>query len=400
MMRDLFSMDMKDYDPSGEVFSRPSARAIIIHDDKVLMVHSAKYDYYKFPGGGIEKEESPVEALIREVKEETGYQIIKESVKEYGRVLRRQKDTMKENCIFEQENLYYWCEIENIAAEQKLDDYEKEEGFTPVWVLPFPISKHNAYLRNPEIDRLLVKRESKVLDLVDLEIRKQKRKEQEVQFLAELGEADYADMLAFVERELNSSSSEQSGAKVDISYDRFEHTKRVLAWAKRLYDLSPFKEELRFEDIMIATIFHDVGRSKADATGESHAKAGMPIAGEYLRSHGFDEERCEFICHLIGEHSDKWKMKEENLDKNSLLLMEADLMDDMGAQGIVMDCMITQVRNPKAQFTDCLDHIKRYTYRIQQDNPMVTPEARKIWDDKTRLVKEFLKNLESDLTFK
>ena len=33
MMRDLFSMDMKDYDPSGEVFSRPQARAIIIHDD-------------------------------------------------------------------------------------------------------------------------------------------------------------------------------------------------------------------------------------------------------------------------------------------------------------------------------------------------------------------------------
>ena len=83
-MKELFSLDMKDYDPDGKVFSRPSARAIVFKNDKVLLVYSKKYNYYKFPGGGIENGEKPEDALIREVREETGYQIIAESIEEYG----------------------------------------------------------------------------------------------------------------------------------------------------------------------------------------------------------------------------------------------------------------------------------------------------------------------------
>lgn len=39
----------------------PSVRAIIIKNDKVSMIHSMKYDYYEFPGGGIEKGESTID---------------------------------------------------------------------------------------------------------------------------------------------------------------------------------------------------------------------------------------------------------------------------------------------------------------------------------------------------
>ena len=90
-MRLLFEMDAKDYDPDGKVFSRPSARGIIIRDGKIAMVHSLKYDYYKFPGGGIEKGESPEQALQREVAEEAGLQVIPQSIREYGLVHRVQK---------------------------------------------------------------------------------------------------------------------------------------------------------------------------------------------------------------------------------------------------------------------------------------------------------------------
>ena len=53
-MRLLFELDAKDYDLDGKVLVRPSARGIIIKDGKVAMVHSMRYDYYKFPGGGLE----------------------------------------------------------------------------------------------------------------------------------------------------------------------------------------------------------------------------------------------------------------------------------------------------------------------------------------------------------
>lgn len=397
-MRDLFSMDAKDYNPDGKVFSRPSVRAVIAKDDKVLLVYSKKFDYYKFPGGGLNKGESDTEALLREVQEETGYQVVPESVEEFGRVLRRQKDSYEADHIFEQENRYYFCRAKEELAERNLDDYEAEEGFTAVWADPFEASHHNHYSRNKGGDPVMVEREEKVLNLVDLELRGRKRKIHENETLQALGNPAFAEMLRFVEETLGETNTESlGGAKVDISYSRFEHTKRVLAWLLRLYEQSKFRNEIRKEELIIATIFHDVGRTVADAMNMSHAKAGVPITEKYLVEHGYSKEKVEYICSLVSSHSDKYRMGEDGLDKGLLMLMEADLMDDMGALGVVMDCMITMARNPAAKFTDCMDHINRFTYRQQQDNPMVTPEARKIWDEKTRVVNDFTAALHIDL---
>ena len=54
-MKLLFTLDGKNYDESIEIVYRPSARGIVIRGGKVAMIHSKKYDYYKFPGGGIEE---------------------------------------------------------------------------------------------------------------------------------------------------------------------------------------------------------------------------------------------------------------------------------------------------------------------------------------------------------
>jgi 8-oxo-dGTP diphosphatase len=54
------------------------AAAIIVRDGKVLLFHRQKpgRDYYILPGGGVELEESFEEACIREVKEETGLDVL------------------------------------------------------------------------------------------------------------------------------------------------------------------------------------------------------------------------------------------------------------------------------------------------------------------------------------
>lgn len=75
-MRTLFEMDKKNYDSSGKVFYRPSVRSIIIRGGRVAMVHSLMYDYYKFPGGGIESGETRHQALIRETAEESGLCVV------------------------------------------------------------------------------------------------------------------------------------------------------------------------------------------------------------------------------------------------------------------------------------------------------------------------------------
>jgi 8-oxo-dGTP diphosphatase len=54
------------------------ATAIIIRNGKVLLIHRHKpgRDYYTLPGGGVELEETFEEATIREVKEETGLDVL------------------------------------------------------------------------------------------------------------------------------------------------------------------------------------------------------------------------------------------------------------------------------------------------------------------------------------
>ncbi|MDI3476498.1 MAG: 8-oxo-dGTP diphosphatase [Thermoanaerobacterium sp.] len=58
------------------------SRAVIINDNKVLLVkHQVENEIgWVFPGGRVEENESTVDALIRECKEETGYDIIADSV--------------------------------------------------------------------------------------------------------------------------------------------------------------------------------------------------------------------------------------------------------------------------------------------------------------------------------
>lgn len=54
---------------------RVSARAIVIHDNKLLLNKCGDGVYYNFPGGGIEKHESAKMAVVREVMEETGLSV-------------------------------------------------------------------------------------------------------------------------------------------------------------------------------------------------------------------------------------------------------------------------------------------------------------------------------------
>ena len=42
-MRELFVIDLKNYNPDGTVGRRPSVRGIVIKDGKIAMMHSLKY---------------------------------------------------------------------------------------------------------------------------------------------------------------------------------------------------------------------------------------------------------------------------------------------------------------------------------------------------------------------
>ena len=165
-MRLLFEIDLKDYDKNGKAFIRPSARAIIIKDNKIYMVHSLLYDYYKFPGGGIENGESNIEALIRETAEEAGLVVTKGSIKEYGYVHRIQKSDHDDCDMFIQDNYYYLCNVEGNKINQNLDDYEEYEKFTLELVEPMIAIDANRNKNHGPKDMVELEREAKVLEIL------------------------------------------------------------------------------------------------------------------------------------------------------------------------------------------------------------------------------------------
>ena len=165
-MRLLFEMDKKDYSACTHSFTRNSARSIIIRGRKIAMIHSMKYDNYKFPGGGIEAGETPEEAMMRETLEEAGLIVIPSSVREYGYVHRIQKSDGDKTECFIQDNFYYLCEAEASAVPQKLDGYEAQEAYTLEWVDPSTAIRRNRSVVESPYHPLMLEREARVLELL------------------------------------------------------------------------------------------------------------------------------------------------------------------------------------------------------------------------------------------
>lgn len=168
-MKRLFTIDSKDYDESWEKFYRPSVRGIIFDEEgNIAMIYSQKLHFYKFPGGGTEGDETHVETLAREVKEETGMTLIPESAEEFGEVLRIQKrDDAGKNTIFVQYNYYYFCKVEDEIGEQDLDDKEKALDFILKFVPIQEAINANAAFKSDDIfKKQMVEREKRVLEII------------------------------------------------------------------------------------------------------------------------------------------------------------------------------------------------------------------------------------------
>ena len=149
-MHILGVLDRRDYDPHARRVIRRAARGIIFLGGGLLLVRSEKYGEYKFPGGGIEAGESDTQALMREVREETGYTVLPAGIREYGAMIERRRDRLSD-AVYEHPSLYFFCEVSPLAGERSLDSYEAEYGYT-VQTLPLEaaIAANEAIVSNPE----------------------------------------------------------------------------------------------------------------------------------------------------------------------------------------------------------------------------------------------------------
>lgn len=182
-------------------------------------------------------------------------------------------------------------------------------------------------------------------------------------------------------------------SKNKIAYDRYEHTVRVYKWMIRITDRLK-DDNLDIESLKVATIFHDCGYSSG--TDENHAVTSSAICRDYLERRQYSPEKTDFICYLIEEHSNKKLLHEKNTPIELIVLMEADMLDDTGAMGIVLDSWIAS-RNENASFETVCRHFEKYTYRHMKQMEFVTAPGRQFWHEKRKLVYEFLRQYKRDL---
>lgn len=118
---------------NGKTVHRTAVRGVIQRGGNLLMIFSAAVGDYKFPGGGVDAGESHVQALAREIQEECGAELSHIGA-EIGAVIEYALAEEPEFDTFKMTSHYYRCDVAGGFGSQKLDDYERELGFAPVWV--------------------------------------------------------------------------------------------------------------------------------------------------------------------------------------------------------------------------------------------------------------------------
>jgi 8-oxo-dGTP pyrophosphatase MutT (NUDIX family) len=144
---------------------RIAVRAVILRGRNLLMIYSTNRGDYKFPGGGVMEGESHAQALQREVQEECGTSLacIGEEIGvviEYNHAVESDYDT------FKMTSYYYRCDVKDGFGIQKLDEYERDLGFKPIWINIDDAIQLNKALLNSDNRPEWLKREIFMLEYI------------------------------------------------------------------------------------------------------------------------------------------------------------------------------------------------------------------------------------------
>lgn len=145
---------------NGKIHYREAVRAVILEENKVLMLLSTLNGDYKFPGGGIEKGESHKFALLRETLEETACSILMNE--KFIEINEYDEGQVEGFDVFHMFSTYYFASLIEKKDNIKIED----EHSIPVWVGVEEAYVHNLTISQRKNTVKWIKRETYVLEQI------------------------------------------------------------------------------------------------------------------------------------------------------------------------------------------------------------------------------------------
>lgn len=201
----------------------------------------------------------------------------------------------------------------------------------------------------------------------------------------------YQEDLVYLKEYLQKNNGDKDANENLEFRSKYHHTLRVIKWIERIVSEEKIPS-LDMEVLYLSAVYHDIGY---DNSGRKNHAERSP---EIFRRHSVDlklsDAKKEKIAYNIENHSKK-ELIQTDIELEFCILMEADLMDELGALGIIWDCII-RGRGRIDSYREVIEHIE-IGYRKLQQNPMKTRTAKRLWEDKREFVKNFLEEAEFEL---
>lgn len=155
----------------GKTFERRAARGIIMKGTNILLLYTKRYNDYSFPGGGVDLHEDMIDGLKREIAEETGAKNI-EVIREFGYIDEYRPHYKPEYDLIHMLSYFYICNIDDQLGNANLEDYERANGMSHVWVDIQEAIRHNKEVISKQESSMgfSIERETMILELIAQEL--------------------------------------------------------------------------------------------------------------------------------------------------------------------------------------------------------------------------------------
>lgn len=165
ILKTHYHPDLKTLE-NKSIFTRLATRSIAIQGNSILLMYTERYEDYSLPGGGLDLDEDKIKGMIRELKEETGAQDIK-NIKPFG-IYEEYRPWYKPDYDIQHMISYcYTCEISKELGTSSLESYEIKNGMNAKWVDIQEAIQHNKKtMTTSDKKGMSIERETFLLELI------------------------------------------------------------------------------------------------------------------------------------------------------------------------------------------------------------------------------------------